>query len=168
MKKHIANILTGSRIIFSLPLLFIPLSSVCFYALYLFCGLTDMIDGTIARKTGTVSKFGARLDTVADFIFVLVCGVKILPLLRLPVWLWAWVILVALIKIINMALVLIRRKKLLSIHSALNKITGMALFLLPLTLTIIPPSYSVTALCVPATVAVGQEVCLAANGREVL
>ena len=79
MKKHIANIITGSRIAFSLPLLFIPLSSAWFAILYLVCGLTDMVDGTIARKTGSVSKFGARLDTVADFVFMSVCCVKILP-----------------------------------------------------------------------------------------
>ena len=68
-KKYIANIMTGSRIICSLPLLFISLSSVWFYILYLFCGITDMIDGTIARKTGSVSKLGAKLDTVADFVY---------------------------------------------------------------------------------------------------
>ena len=67
MKKYIANIITGSRVAFSLPLLFIPLSSAWFYIFYLLCGLTDMIDGAIARKMGAVSKFGAKLDTVADF-----------------------------------------------------------------------------------------------------
>ena len=85
MKKYIANIVTGSRIIFSLPLVFIPLSSVWFYILYLFCGFTDMIDGAIARKTGAVSKFGARLDTASDFVFMCVCSIKILPLLHIPV-----------------------------------------------------------------------------------
>ena len=73
MKKYIANIITGSRIIFSLPLLIIPLSSAWFYVLYLFCGLTDMIDGTIAKNTNAVSSFGSNLDTVADFIFMAVC-----------------------------------------------------------------------------------------------
>ena len=87
MKKYIANIITGSRIAFSLPLLFIPISSVWFYTLYIFCGLSDMIDGTIARKTGAVSKFGARLDTVSDFVFMLVCSIKILPLIQISVWL---------------------------------------------------------------------------------
>ena len=99
MKKHIANIITGSRIIFSLPLLFISLSSAWFYILYLLCGLTDMIDGAIARRTGAVSKFGARLDTASDLVFTLVCGVKVLPLIHLPVWLWVWITLIALIKI---------------------------------------------------------------------
>ena len=56
-----------------MPLPFIPLSSAWFYVLYLFCGLTDMIDGTIARKTGAVSKFGEKLDTAADFVFMAVC-----------------------------------------------------------------------------------------------
>ena len=122
MKKYIANIIAGSRIVFSLPLLFIPLSSAWFYILYLFCGLTDMIDGTIARKTGTVSKLGARLDTVSDLIFMFVCAIKILPILHIPVWLWGWITLVALSKIFNIAFVFIRKKKLISIHSVLNKL----------------------------------------------
>ena len=105
IKKHIANIITGSRVVFSLPLLFIPLTSAWFYMLYLFCGLSDMIDGTIARKKGAVSKFGANLDTVADFVFMFVCWVKILPLIHIPVWLWVWVTLIALIRIFNIALI---------------------------------------------------------------
>ena len=59
MKKHIANIITGSRIVFSLPLLVIPLTSAWFYVFYLLCGLSDMIDGTVARRTNSVSEFGA-------------------------------------------------------------------------------------------------------------
>ena len=34
--------------------------------MYLFCGITDMVDGTIARKTKSVSETGARLDTSMD------------------------------------------------------------------------------------------------------
>ena len=168
MRKYIANIITGSRAVFSLPLLFIPLSSAWFTILYLFCGLTDMIDGAIARKTGAVSKFGARLDTAADFVFMFVCCVKILPLLHLPVWLWVWMIIVALIKIMNIALVFIQRKKLISIHSALNKTTGFALFLLPLTLTFVKTTYTIAAICVLASIAAMQEVYFIAKGQEVL
>ena len=168
MKKHIANIITGSRIIFSLPLLFISLSSAWFYILYLLCGLTDMIDGAIARRTGAVSKFGARLDTAADFIFTLVCGVKVLPLIRIPVWLWVWITLIALIKILNITLVFMQKKKLISIHSVLNKITGFCLFLLPLTLTFAKATYSVATICALATIAAIQEVYFTKKGQEVL
>ena len=50
MKKYITNIITGSRIVFSLPLLLIPLTSARFYALYLLCGLSDMIDRRYCGK----------------------------------------------------------------------------------------------------------------------
>ena len=168
MKKYIANIITGSRVAFSLPLLFIPLSSVWFYILYLLCGLTDMIDGAIARKTGTVSKFGARLDTVADFVFMFVCSIKVLPLMHIPVWLWVWIIIVALIKIFNIVVVFIAQEKLISIHSVLNKTTGFALFLFPFSLTFVETTYSVATICVLATIAAMQEVYFIANGQEIL
>ena len=168
MKKYIANIITGSRIIFCLPLLFIPLSSAWFYVFYLFCGLTDMIDGTIARKTETDSEFGARLDTVADFVFMFVCSIKILPLMHISAWLWVWIVIVALIKIFNIALVFIHTKKLISIHSMLNKTTGFALFLLPLSLTFVEITYSIAAICVLATIAAIQEVYFIAKGQDVL
>ena len=168
MKKYIANIITSCRIIFSLPLLFIPLSSVWFYMLYLFCGLTDMIDGAIARKTKAVSKLGAKLDTVSDFVFMFVCWVKISPLMHIPIWLWVWIIIVALIKIFNITLVFIHKKKLISIHSVLNKITGFTLFFLPLILTIAPTAYSVATVCVLATIAAMQEVHIIVKGQDVL
>ena len=136
--------------------------------LYLFCGFTDMIDGTIARRMGTESAFGARLDTVADFVFIFVCAIKILPEVHISVWLWVWIIIIALIKIFNIAVVFVYKKKLISIHSVLNKITGFALFLLPLSLTFVEATYSVTAICVIATVAVMQETYFVARGRFVL
>ena len=41
-----------------------------FYTLYLVAGVSDMIDGTVARKTGTAGAFGSKLDTAADFMLV--------------------------------------------------------------------------------------------------
>lgn len=51
---------------------FFHMPSTPFYILYMICGLSDVLDGIIARKTNTASSFGARLDTIADFIFVTV------------------------------------------------------------------------------------------------
>ena len=157
MKKHIANIITGSRIIFSLSLLVIPLSSAWFYVLYLFCGLTDMIDGAIARKTNAVSSFGSKLDTAADFIFMAVCAVKVLPIIYLPVLLWIWIAVIAIIKFANIVFGFIRRKKLVDYHTVLNKMTGSLLFLLPFTLQYIEPTYSFAIVCIIATIAAIEE-----------
>ena len=80
-----ANIITGFRVLISIALLFCPVFSPVFYILYLTGGLSDMIDGTIARKMNTVTEFGARFDTAADFVFVVVCLIKLLPVISMPV-----------------------------------------------------------------------------------
>lgn len=43
-----------------------------------------MIDGTIARKTKSVTAFGSGLDSVADFVFVVTAFIKLLPELNIP------------------------------------------------------------------------------------
>ena len=157
MKKHIANIITSSRIIFSLPLLFIPLSSVWFTILYLFCGLTDMIDGTIARKTNSVSEFGSKLDTVADFVFLMVSIFKLLPTIHIPRWLWIWSGVIAIIKIGNIVWGYISQKQFISLHTVMNKITGLLLFLLPLTISFAEVKYTAVIVCSVATFSAIQE-----------
>ena len=155
--KSIANIITGSRIVFSIALLFITPFSPMFYVLYAVAGLTDMIDGTVARKTNTVSAFGARLDSVADFVFVTVCLFKLLPILDIPVWLWIWIAVIALIKVINIISGAIKLKRMIAVHSLMNKITGALCFLLPLTLSLIDLKYGTIVVCTAATFAAIQE-----------
>ena len=158
MKKQLANLITSSRILCSIFMLFFPAFSVAFYILYLFCGITDMIDGTIARKMKSVSETGARLDTFADTIFVAVCFVKILPLIQFPNWLWIWIIVIATIKISNIVWGLICNKKLISIHTNLNKATGFLMFLFPMTLGYFEPTYSSVVVCSLATISAINEI----------
>jgi CDP-diacylglycerol--glycerol-3-phosphate 3-phosphatidyltransferase len=152
-----ANVITGSRIILSILLLFFTPFSPAFYALYLAAGLTDMIDGTVARKTGTVSEYGSRLDTFADIVFTAVCMVIILPLIAMPLWVYLWIAGIALIKLTNVLINYIRLKKLTSFHSVLNKIAGAALFFFPLSFNLIDTTLFAAALCVIATVAAIHE-----------
>ena len=126
-----------------------------------------MVDGTIARKTKSVSESGARLDTVADSVFVAVCFVKILPLMQFPSWLWTWIVIIAIIKIGNVVWGLISNKKLVSIHTILNKVTGFLLFLLPLTFSFIEPIYSSVVVCFMATLSAINEVYYTRIGKEV-
>ena len=157
MKKHIANIITGSRIVFSLPLLFIPLTSAWFYALYLLCGLSDMIDGTVARKTKCAIEFGARIDTVSDFVFMTTTLIKFVPHLHIPVWLWIWIGVVAMIKLGNAVRGFVRTKKLISPHTVLNKVVGLLLFLLPMTISFVDLTYTLPIVCTVATLAAIHE-----------
>ena len=157
MKNHLANILTGFRILGSMLLLFIPVFSAAFYSVYLFCGFTDMIDGTVARMTGSASRFGEKLDTAADIVFVAVALIRFLPQLPIPLWLWIWGGGIAVIRIGNILLGYAFRRELPALHTMLNKVTGFLLFLLPLTVPIVDFRYSSMAVCALATVSAVQE-----------
>jgi len=157
MAKHIANILTGCRILGSILLLFSPAFSVAFYIIYLFCGFSDMIDGTIARNTNSISKFGSQLDTIADLIFVAVSIIRLLPLIHLPGWLLIWCSVIGVIKISNILWGYISKKQFISLHTITNKITGLLLFLLPLTTSFVEPKYTAIVVCSIATFSAMQE-----------
>ena len=152
-----ANIITFVRILCSIAILFCPVFSVAFYSLYITAGLTDMIDGWVARKTNTVSESGAKLDTVADFVFVVVCLVKLLPTMDFPSWLYVWIGIISFIKIINIVSGYVIQKQFVTIHSLMNKVTGLLLFILPLTLSFINLRYSAVVVCLVATLATIQE-----------
>ena len=164
MAKHIANILTGSRIFGSILLLFFPAFSEAFYIIYLFCGFSDMIDGTIARRTNSNSELGAKIDTAADLAFVTASLIKILPTMNIPGWLWLWGSIIAIIKITNIILGFTCNRQFISLHTTANKFTGLLLFLLPLTLSVVGLKYSSIVVCSIATFAAIQEtVYIAAN-----
>lgn len=152
-----ANTITGIRIVCSIALLFCPVFSPVFYALYITAGVSDMVDGTVARKTNTVSEFGSKLDTVADFSLVAACLIKLIPVLDIPVWLYIWIGVIALIKAINIVSGYVMTKRLVAAHTVLNKIAGVLLFVLPLTLQKIDLKYSGAVACAAATIAAIHE-----------
>jgi len=116
-----------------------------------------MIDGSVARKTGTVSEFGAKLDTFADTVFIAVCMIKILPMIEMPIWIYLWIAGVAFIKLTNVFISFIILKKLASVHSVINKIAGAALFVFPLVFNLIDTTLFAAALCVITTAAAIHE-----------
>lgn len=161
-----ANSITLIRVLCSIAILFCPVFSVTFYALYITAGLTDMADGWVARRTNTVSEFGAKLDTIADLAFVAVCLMKLLPVMDVPVWLYVWIGIIALIKLINIVSGYVVQKQFVAIHSLMNKVTGALLFLLPLTISFIDLRYSAVVVCIIATFAAVQEGHFIRTGLE--
>ena len=166
MTKHIANILTGCRISGSILLLLFPAFSLEFYITYLLCGFSDMIDGTIARKTNSTSKFGSQLDTAADLIFVAVSLFKLLPAIHLPGWLWLWGGVIAAIKIGTILWGYVVKKQLISLHTMMNKTTGLLLFLWPLTISFAELKWIAIAVCSVATLSAIQEGFYVVSDRE--
>ncbi len=148
-----ANLITSVRILLSLALVFCMPLSLPFYAVYTAAGSTDILDGLIARITNTATNFGAKLDTLADMVFAAVVLIKLLPILKLPVWIIIWVGVIALIKLVNIVIGFVRRHTLTAVHSVINKVTGALLFMLPFTVKIIDIHYTAVLVSAVATVA---------------
>jgi len=152
-----ANAITFFRTAASIVLLFCPLFSPAFYVLYIAAGSSDMLDGFVARKSGTVSELGARLDTIADYVFVIVCLIKLLPTLRIPAWLYGWIGIIGFIKAVNIISGFAVQKRFVPVHSVMNKATGALLFLLPLMIPAVGLKCPAIAVCAAATFAAIQE-----------
>ncbi len=155
--KNLANIITAFRILCSVLMLVFPVFSVAFYVVYILAGISDMIDGTIARKTNSISEFGSKFDTIADFVFILFSFVKIAPMIHIPCMLWIWISVIACIKIANVVLGFVFARKLIFLHTTMNKILGLMLFIFPLTFSFVCLNYTVVLLSCVATFSAIQE-----------
>lgn len=99
------------------------------------CGITDILDGVIAKSMKIESEIGAKLDSIADFIFIIIMIFVFLPILHLPKWIWLWIIIIALIRILSYLLGFIKYHTFASLHTYTNKITGLLLFTTPVLYT---------------------------------
>lgn len=126
--KLIPNLLSLLRIVLCLPLLLVDAMTVPFWVLYVTAGATDMLDGFLARRWGVESKFGARLDSLADFVFVIAVGYKLFPWLKLPATLWMMIGLIALVKVSNAISSYVVKRRIEFLHTKANKLTGFLLF----------------------------------------
>lgn len=152
-----ANALTICRIVLSIALLAADAFSPQFFVIYGFAGLTDMLDGLVARTTGTESEHGARLDSIADLVLTIACLVKVLPAISVPTWLWAWMAAIALVKVINVISGLVIERRLVLPHTIANKAAGLVAFLVPFAIPVLGITSPAIVACAVATFAAVQE-----------
>ena len=119
--------------IFITILVFTKPLSLYFYIVYTLTGITDALDGFIARKFNLTSKTGALLDSIADLLFYAVMLVMIIPALLevIPTVMWYAGLVVLLIRAAAYICAAIKFHRFAATHSIFNKITGGAVFLIP-------------------------------------
>ena len=127
--KYLPNVISVLRIAGSIGLLFSDVKGWPFWVLYALCGISDMVDGWLARKLQAETKAGSFLDSVADIVLVACCAIRILPVLEIPVWLWIWAGVIVIIKIVNQISALVVHKRFCFPHTLANKLTGLLMFL---------------------------------------
>ncbi len=134
------NIIILLRIAGSLGLLLRDVTSVFLWIIYGLCGISDIVDGWLARRLKCVTKTGALLDSIADICFVACCARKLLPILELPQWLWLWAGVIVTIKIVNQISALVMYGHCCFPHTLANKATGFQLFIaVPMTFCTVVP-----------------------------
>ena len=135
MKKisFLPNIITLFRILGTILLIFSPPLSVMFYIVYTFCGVTDILDGLIARLTHSTSELGAKLDSIADLMFYAIMLIKVLHILieKLPTAIWFVVALIIVLRLSSYIIAAIKYHRFAAYHTYLNKVTGAILFTVP-------------------------------------
>ena len=157
--KRIPNLLSISRIVLCLPLLMVDAMTVPFWTLYVTAGTTDMLDGFLARRWGVESKFGARLDSLADLVFVISVGYKLFPSLKLPATLWMMIELIALVKTVNAISSYVVKHRIEFPHTKANKLTGFLLFLGVMTIGhsyFIPVAWAIACIALFAAIQEGH------------
>lgn len=161
-KWNASDTITSLRIVLSLFLPFFPLGSMGFFATYTFTGLTDALDGWLARKTGTASEFGARLDSIADLLFYGILLLRLFPVFwqTLPMAIWFFVAAIVLIRLAAYTAAVVRYHQFASLHTWLNKLTGVCVFLLPYVFSVSTGIAYCWAVCALALAAALEELTI--------
>lgn len=165
MKKHIANIISASRIVCAVILLFFNEITDTFLFIYLYCGFSDAVDGRIARKLGSTSVLGTKLDTVGDtityFSVLKILIVKKLFPLKAMIWLGA----ALLLHVVAAVIAKIRFNKFYFVHSLFGKILGLAAFLAPFTLEKFGEKY-LYFICIIASIAAVESIVIQLKSKD--
>ena len=130
--RYIPNLLSLARIILSLFLIFLYPMKLYFLLVYIFCGITDILDGFIARKINATSELGSKLDSFADMIIIFVILFKFIPIMNLNLFMIVWLICVTILKSLCILVVFIRFNQFGMVHTYMKKITGSLIFIYPI------------------------------------
>ena len=131
--KHLPNLITLSRIVSAIAMLPVQAFSSAFFVLYTYCGISDVLDGFLARRFKLTNENGARLDSIADIVFYAITAFKILPELCgiLTAVNWYIIAAAALLRIISYAVAAVKYRRFASLHTYMNKLTGFLVFTVP-------------------------------------
>ena len=164
--KLIANYISISRMVLAITLFLVKPLSIKFFTIYFICGISDIFDGYIARKTNTTSKLGDNIDSVADFIMLVVLMIVLYPIMSLTVQIILWIFIIGVIRVVSMMVVFVKYKTFEMLHTYGNKITGLVLFTLPLSLAFLQSEVLMYTICIFASISAIEELVIHLSSNE--
>ena len=165
--KNLPNIISISRILGTIWLLLMKPLTTLFMVVYTITGVTDVLDGAIARHYGTTSETGARLDSIADLLFYTLILIRIFPVMwvTLPKTIWIVVAAILIIRFISYTTFAVKRHAFASLHTYWNKFTGLMVFGVAYfirTKVAVPYCWAVVAVAMIASL---RELCMHLTSR---
>ena len=166
MKKYIPNVITIVRMLCAAPLLMLihqnraAVGESCFWRLWLFCGVSDAVDGALARRWRAASPAGTLLDTIADAAVFIPMAYIFWLHVRISQHIVIWICVIFAIRLISLLVGAVKFHTLVILHTWPNKLTGVLLYLLPLMSTLYEDHRSVGFLCIIASCAAAEELLI--------
>ena len=160
MVKSLANWVSIARILLALSLTLVKPLGLWFNLIYVACGISDVLDGYIARKTRSESRLGAKLDSLADLVMLTVVVMLLYPVIDLPAPIVLWILFIAIIRATSLVVVFLKFRTFEILHTYGNKITGMLLFTYPLSLSFSRADYLMELICAVASISAMEELVI--------
>lgn len=163
--KNIPNCITLIRALGAVGLLFTKPFSIPFFLLYIVCGLSDVLDGFLARKMKAVSKSGQVIDSLSDLFFICIVLAIFLPAVRFPMWAICWIAAIVAVRFASLTIGLAKYHKLAFLHTCANKAAGIALFLFPFLYVAFGTDAATVLTCSAASLSAIEELLINATSK---
>ncbi len=156
------NCITCLRIAGAAALLAVEPFSAAYYILYTLCGISDVADGTVARRLKITSSSGALLDSIADLVFYSSLLLRLVPHLfgKVSVFVWYFAGAVVLVRIAAYTVAAVKYRRFASVHTFLNKATGFSVFCTPYLILFLDKTAVCAAVCTVGLLASFEELVM--------
>ena len=162
--KQLPHIISILRISLSIAMLVVSPFSSHFWILYLCSGLTDILDGFLVRKLHQESALGAKLDSIADFVFVGCLTIFVVANMKIPLWLCALAI--ALLRFVSYGIGFNKYHAFTALHTWANKLSGILIFAAPILYCLCGLRFTGIILCTVAFISACEELVIIIKSKE--
>ena len=160
MKLDLPDILSLSRVVGAVLLLFTTPLSLLFLAVYGYCCITDVLDGFLARRSRSENRQGQILDSTADIVLTVCLLACLIPFLPWEGWMITWIAIIAVIRIISLGIGSMGFGQIALLHTYGNKLSAFLRYLAPFLLAFIDLTPMMIVLCTITTLTSLEDLCI--------
>lgn len=164
--RYLPNLLTALRLLLSPILLLFPPAKGAYLAIYALCGVTDVLDGFLARHFHVESVAGARLDSAANFLLTAILLWTLWPVIQPGETALILIGITILLRFGAAVTARIRFGRLGFLHTMGNKLTGALLFLYPFSLPLGMGQLPLILPCSVALLTAAEELIIELTSRD--